>query len=172
MAIEAGLWEDIETAITPGIRFRKSWCSSITLVRPRLQYCIQFLSPHYRKALESMQKRFTRMLLGLACFSYKDRLDELGLFSLGRQRLRGDPIEIHTIMRGIGLGLLLSRVLMYSEQLCLHAIQWNQIIICMNTIKLNSCTKGRAMRKIQSLEYSSQQCIVTVPEKSPISSMR
>ena len=39
-----------------------------TLVRPHLEYRIQFWSPHYRKdveALERVQRRFTRMLPGM-----------------------------------------------------------------------------------------------------------
>ena len=75
-----------------------------TLVRPYLEYCVQFWSPHYRKdveALERVQKRFTRMLPGLEGMSYKERLDKLGLFSLERRRLRGDLIEVYKIMRDI-----------------------------------------------------------------------
>ena len=75
-----------------------------TLVRPHLEYCVQFWSPYYRKdiiQLERVQKRFTRMLPGLDGLSYKERLDRLGLFSLGRRRLRGDLIEVYKIMRGI-----------------------------------------------------------------------
>lgn len=33
--------------------------------------------------------------------SYKERLDRLVLFSLDCQRLRGDLIEVYSIMRGI-----------------------------------------------------------------------
>ena len=74
-----------------------------TLVRPHLEYCVQFWSPYYRKdiiKLERVQKKFTRMLPGLDGLSYKERLDRLGLFSLERRRLRGDLIEVYKIMRG------------------------------------------------------------------------
>ena len=75
-----------------------------TLVRPHLEYCVQFWSPYYRKdiiKLERVQKRFTRMLPRLDGLSYKERLDRLGLFSLKRKRLRGDLIEVYKIMTGI-----------------------------------------------------------------------
>ena len=59
-----------------------------------MEYSVQFWSPHYQKdveALERVQKRFTRMLPGVEGISYEERLEKLGLFSLERQRLRGDP---------------------------------------------------------------------------------
>jgi len=70
-----------------------------TLVRPQLEYCVQFWSPHYVKdviALEGVQRRFTRMLHGMEHLNYEERLDRLGLFLL-----RGDLIEVYTIMRGM-----------------------------------------------------------------------
>ena len=73
-------------------------------MRPHLEYCVQFWSPHYQKdvmALEGVQKRFTRMLPGMEDISYEERLNKLGLFSLERRRLRGDLIEVYKIMRGI-----------------------------------------------------------------------
>ena len=74
-----------------------------TLARPQLEYCVKSWNPYYRKdviALERVQ-RFTRMLPGLESFSYEERLDRLGLFSLEQRRLRGDMIEVYKIMMGI-----------------------------------------------------------------------
>jgi len=45
------------------------------LVRPQLEYCLQFWSPHYRKdviALEGVQRRFAKMLPGMEHLSYKE----------------------------------------------------------------------------------------------------
>ena len=59
----------------------------------KLEDCLQFWSPHFRKdviALEKVQRRFTRMLPGLERFSHEERLVRLELFSLKQRRLRGD----------------------------------------------------------------------------------
>ena len=75
-----------------------------SLVRPHLEYSVQFWLPHYQKdmeALEGVQKRFTRMLPGMEGISYEERLEKLGLFSLEQRRLRGDLIEVYKIMRGM-----------------------------------------------------------------------
>lgn len=51
------------------------------------------------KALERVQRRFTRMLPRLEGFSYRERLDRLGLFILEHQKLMGDWIEACKSMR-------------------------------------------------------------------------
>eukprot|EP00061_Rhincodon_typus_P008282 g30751.t1 len=61
------------------------------LVKLQLVYRLWFELPHYRKdviAVDSVQRRFTRMWPGMEKLSSKDRLDRLGLCSLQQRRLR------------------------------------------------------------------------------------
>ena len=74
-----------------------------SLVRPRLEYAVQFWSPSYRKdidRLERVQARATKLIPELRNKSYQERLAELNLFSLETRRLRGQLIETFKFLRG------------------------------------------------------------------------
>jgi ribonucleases P/MRP protein subunit RPP40 len=74
-----------------------------SVVRPKLEYCIQAWRPYLKKDIELMERvqhRATKLISSLRKETYENRLKLLGLTTLETRRLRGDLIEAFKIMKG------------------------------------------------------------------------
>ena len=72
------------------------------LVRPHLEYAVQFWSPYLRKdidMIERVQHRATKMIRGFWNLSYPDRLNELHMYTLEQRRIRGDLIQLFKFIK-------------------------------------------------------------------------
>ena len=75
-----------------------------SLVRPHLEYAVQFWAPSLQKdidRLEAVQARATKLVPTLRHFGYRRRMERLNLFDLQTRRLRGQLIETFKILKGI-----------------------------------------------------------------------
>ena len=75
-----------------------------TLVRPKIEYCVQVWCPYLKKDIENIERvqhRATKLIGECAGLSYNARLDRVGLITLEKRRLRGDLIQVFKLIKGI-----------------------------------------------------------------------
>lgn len=74
------------------------------LVRPFLEYAVQFWSPDLKKdiiRLEKVQARATKLIPKLRNLSYEQRLDALDMYSLEMRRQRGQLIQVFKMLHNL-----------------------------------------------------------------------
>ncbi|NQZ52218.1 MAG: reverse transcriptase family protein [Moritella sp.] len=78
-----------------------------SLIRPHLEYCVQVWSPIAEHGnwgiileIESIQRKFTRLIDGIGTLTYSQRLKACNLTTLAERRIRGDLIETYKIVSG------------------------------------------------------------------------
>lgn len=75
-----------------------------TLVRPKLEYCVQAWRPYLKKHIDNIEKvqhRATKMIEECRFLNYEDRLGQTGLTTLEERRTRGDLIEVFKMIKGL-----------------------------------------------------------------------
>jgi ribonuclease P/MRP protein subunit RPP40 len=73
-----------------------------SLVRPHLEYAVQFWSPYFKKdidVIERVQHRATKIIQGTSGMDYVSRLKKLNMYTLQDRRDRGDMIQLFKLVK-------------------------------------------------------------------------
>ena len=76
----------------------------VSHVRPILDYCSSVWNSGYVgdiRKLESVQRRWTRQIVGLEGLDYPTRLRRVGLYSVAGRMLRADIVKVWKVLRGV-----------------------------------------------------------------------
>ena len=100
-------------------------------IRSHLDCCVQFWASQFKKdrdLLEGVQHRATKMTKGLEHLPYEEGLSNLGLFSMGKIRLRGDAINVYKYLKEGGRQMDEARLfpVLYSEKTRSNALKLAQ----------------------------------------------
>ena len=74
--------------------------------------------------IESIQRRFTRMIPSIRKFSYEERLKKLGLWTLEDRRIRADLVEVYKMVLDC-LQFIWTRFLNFHHLIAPEVILWN-----------------------------------------------
>uniref|UniRef100_K7EY01 Reverse transcriptase domain-containing protein n=1 Tax=Pelodiscus sinensis TaxID=13735 RepID=K7EY01_PELSI len=136
------------------------------LVRPHLEYSVQFWAPTTEKKWmlwKRVQWRVTKMIKGLEYMTYEERLRDLGLISLQKREVRGDLIAVFNCLKGIAreVGERLVSVVTYNRmRLNGLKLQWGRSRL---DFRKNYFTR-RMIKYLNGLQLEHAQQGCTYPE--------